>query len=156
MFITSKIFFGAAALFFQSLLLAAPHSLDQRIQDAAIRSSLDPSLIKAVIQIESNFESHATSAKGAQGLMQLMPKTAEAQGIRHPYHITENLMAGCDYLRQLINRYRGNLEWALAAYNAGPANVEKFKGIPPFTETKLYVRKVLKTYQKLKLKNYTP
>jgi len=136
--------------------LASPHSLDQRIKDAALRSALDPSLIKAVIQIESNFESRATSPKGAQGLMQLMPQTAQSQGMRHPFHVTENLMAGCDYLRQLINKYRGNLELALAAYNAGPRNVEKFKGVPPFPETRHYVKKVLKTYQKIKSRSALP
>lgn len=129
---------------------SAPHDLNQRIKDAALRSALDPSLIKAVVQVESNFESDATSLKGAMGLMQVMPKTAEAQGIRQPYHATENLMGACDYLRTLINRYRGNLKWALAAYNAGPSNVEKYGGIPPFKETQAYVKKVLSFYQRFK------
>jgi soluble lytic murein transglycosylase-like protein len=131
-------------------LFSAPHDLNQRIKDAALRSSLDPSLIKAMVQVESNFESHATSLKGAMGLMQVMPKTAEAQGIRQPYHATENLMGACDYLRTLINRYRGNIKWALAAYNAGPGNVDRYGGIPPFKETQLYVKKVLNIYQRLK------
>jgi soluble lytic murein transglycosylase-like protein len=131
-------------------LFSAPHDLNQRIKDAAVRSSLDPSLIKAIVQVESNFESRATSLKGAMGLMQVMPKTAEAQGIRQPYHATENLMGACDYLRTLINRYRGNIKWALAAYNAGPGNVDRYGGIPPFKETQLYVKKVLNIYQRLK------
>jgi len=131
-------------------LFSAPHNLNQKIKDAAFRSSLDPSLIKAIVKVESNFESRATSLKGAMGLMQVMPKTAEAQGIRQPYHVTENLMGACDYLRTLINRYRGNLKWALAAYNAGPGNVDKYGGIPPFKETQLYVKKVLNIYQRLK------
>ncbi|NBT57493.1 lytic transglycosylase domain-containing protein [bacterium] len=137
-------------LSFLRFAFPAPHDLDQRIQDAAMRSALDPSLIKAVVQVESNFESRATSRKGAMGLMQVMPKTAEAQGIRQPYHVSENLMGACDYLRSLINRYRGNLRWALAAYNAGPKNVEKYRGVPPFKETKLYVNKVMALYQRFK------
>ncbi|MFM8268940.1 MAG: lytic transglycosylase domain-containing protein [Pseudomonadota bacterium] len=143
-------FFLILLFFLASPLFSAPHELNQRIKDAALRSALDPSLIKAVIQVESNFKSDATSVKGAMGLMQVMPKTAEAQGIRQPYHATENLMGACDYLRTLINRYRGNLKWALAAYNAGPGNVEKYGGVPPFKETQAYVKKVMTIYQKLK------
>ncbi|NBX76251.1 MAG: lytic transglycosylase domain-containing protein [Proteobacteria bacterium] len=138
------------SFFLVTPLFSAPHDLNQRIKDAALRSSLDPSLIKAIVQVESNFESRATSLKGAMGLMQVMPKTAEAQGIRQPYHATENLMGACDYLRTLINRYRGNIKWALAAYNAGPGNVDRYGGIPPFKETQLYVKKVLGIYQRLK------
>lgn len=138
-------------LFISSLLFAFPPTLDQQIRDAARRSSLDPFLVKAVVSVESNFKSKATSHKGAMGLMQVMPKTAEEKGIQQPYHATNNLMGACDYLRELINRYRGNLEWALAAYNAGPRNVDKYKGIPPFSETQSYVKKVMKTYRGLKL-----
>lgn len=141
---------------FSSLLFSAQHDLNQRIKDAALRSALDPSLVKAVVQVESNFQSKATSLRGAMGLMQVMPKTAEAQGIRQPYHATENLMGACDYLRTLINRFRGNLKWALAAYNAGPGNVEKYGGVPPFKETQAYVKKVLNIYQKLKKEAQEP
>jgi soluble lytic murein transglycosylase-like protein len=143
-------------LFIYSLLIAAsplfsfPPALDQQIRDAARRSSLDPFLVKAVVSVESNFKSKATSHKGAMGLMQVMPKTAEEKGIQQPYHATNNLMGACDYLRELINRYRGNLEWALAAYNAGPRNVDKYKGIPPFSETQAYVRKVMRLYRGFK------
>lgn len=139
-------------LTFLSICFASPHPLDQRIEDAAIRSSLDPALVKAVIQVESNFQSQITSQKGAMGLMQVMPKTAEAHGIQQPYHPTDNLMGACDYLRKLINQYRGNLELALAAYNAGPKNVDRYGGIPPFKETQAYVSKVMKIYQQLKKK----
>ncbi|NBX83112.1 lytic transglycosylase domain-containing protein [bacterium] len=129
----------------------APHgSLETQIRDAAARSSLDPLLIKAVIAVESNFKTHATSPKGAMGLMQVMPKTAEAQGIRQPYHPTDNLMGACEYLRTLINRYRGRLELALAAYNAGPSNVDRYQGIPPFPETRAYVKKILNLYERSK------
>jgi len=142
--------FISSYLYLLSILFASPHPLDERIQDAAIRSALDPALVKAVIQVESNFKSKATSHKGAKGLMQVMPKTAEALGIQEPFHPTDNLMGACDYLRKLINRYRGNLELALAAYNAGPSNVERFGGIPPFKETQNYVSKVMKLYKELK------
>lgn len=126
------------------------HLLETQIRDAAARSSLDPRLIKAVIAVESNFKTHATSRKGAMGLMQVMPKTAEVQGIRQPYHATDNLMGACEYLRMLINRYRGRLELALAAYNAGPSNVDRYQGIPPFPETQAYVKKILALYEKSK------
>lgn len=130
--------------------IGAPHPLDQQIKDAALRSSLDPALVKAVIQVESNYKPHATSQKGAMGLMQVMPKTAQTQGIQEPYHPIDNLMGACDYLRKLINQYRGNVELALAAYNAGPGNVERYGGIPPFKETQSYVAKVMKIYRRLK------
>jgi soluble lytic murein transglycosylase-like protein len=125
-------------------------SLLLRIRDAALRSSLDPKLVQAVVQAESNFKSTATSQKGAMGLMQVMPNTADECEIHDPYHAVSNLMGACDCLRKLINRYRGNVSLALAAYNAGPANVDKYKGVPPFRETQAYVKKVLKIYNSLK------
>jgi len=139
-----------------SLTFASLTTLDEQIRDAARRSSLDPLLVKAVVRVESNFRSKATSQKGAMGLMQVMPGTAEAKGIHQPYHATNNLMGACEYLRELINRYRGNIEWALAAYNAGPANVDRYQGIPPFTETRSYVKKVMKIYKDLKLSPALP
>lgn len=128
----------------------APAELQQNIQDAARRASLDPKLVAAIIRVESNFDATAKSAKGAMGLMQVMPKTAEASGIHAPFHTVSNLMGACEYLRSLINRYRGDLKLALAAYNAGPGNVEKHGGIPPFSETRQYVRRVLAFYEQLK------
>lgn len=137
-------------LLFTSQTNADFNSLKQPIQDAARRSALDPRLVEAIIEVESNFRPLATSPKGAMGLMQVMPSTQDECEIHQPYHIVENLMGGCDCLRRLINRYRGKLPLALAAYNAGSKNVDKYKGIPPFPETRDYVRKVLQAYHSIK------
>lgn len=125
--------------------------LDSIIQDAAHRTHLDPQLVRAVIHVESNFEEKALSSQGAMGLMQVMPRTAQDLGIRQPYHMSENIMGACQYLRELLNRYRGNLKFALAAYNAGPHRVDQYQGIPPFKETQNYVRKVMGVYEKFRL-----
>ncbi len=131
-------------------LSSVPPKLRQNIEDAAKRSFLDPKLVEAVVAVESNFDSKATSHKGAMGLMQVMPETADSCEVHEPYHAVNNLMGACECLRKLINRYRGNLSLALAAYNAGPTNVDRYKGIPPFKETRNYVRKILERYEKLK------
>jgi soluble lytic murein transglycosylase-like protein len=142
----------AYPLIFLALLqvAAVKPSLLLRIRDAAMRSSLDPKLVQAVVQAESNFKPRATSDKGAMGLMQVMPTTADECEIHDPYHAVNNLMGACDCLRKLINRYRGNVSFALAAYNAGPSNVDKYHGVPPFRETQAYVKKVMKIYDSLK------
>lgn len=125
-------------------------SIREKIRIAAAHASLDPHLVEAVVEAESAFSLRATSPKGAKGLMQVMPKTAEECGIANAYHGMNNLMGACRCLRQLINRFSGNLKLALAAYNAGPGNVEKYRGIPPFAETQRYVEKVLLRYRSLK------
>lgn len=133
-----------------SPLFSIQSPIDFIIRDAATRAHLDPLLVRAVIQVESNFKQNAQSTQGAMGFMQVMPKTAQEQGIRQPFHASENIMGACQYLRELLNRYRGNLKLALAAYNAGPHRVEQYGGVPPFKETQNYVKKVLRTYHKLK------
>jgi soluble lytic murein transglycosylase len=107
---------------------------------------LQPALVKAVIAAESNFDPDAVSRRGAQGLMQLMPETAAALGVADPLHPTENIRAGARYLRLMIDRY-GDLERALAAYNAGPSAVDRYGGIPPYPETRDYVKRVLAYYR---------
>ena len=107
---------------------------------------LQPALVKAVIAAESNFDPEAVSRRGAQGLMQLMPETAAALGVADPLQPTENVRGGARYLRLMIDRY-GDLERALAAYNAGPSAVDRYGGIPPYPETRDYVKRVLAYYR---------
>lgn len=123
------------------------------IKIAANHAALDPKLVQAVIAVESNYTANAVSPKGAEGLMQVMPATGEECGIQGPYHTMNHLMGACQCLRKLINRYRGNLKLALAAYNAGSGAVARHNGVPPFRETREYVKKVLRIYSHLRRKN---
>lgn len=116
------------------------------IQEAAQTYGLDPNLIKAVIKQESQFTRTAVSHAGAQGYMQLMPKTAELLGVKNPFDPRENIMGGSKYLKLMLEKYDGDVVRSLAAYNAGPNAVDRAGGIPNIAETKDYVNKVMKHY----------
>jgi soluble lytic murein transglycosylase len=122
-------------------------SYEELIRSASGRHSVDADLIRAVIKAESDFRPNARSHKGAMGLMQLMPETARLHNVADAYDPGENVDGGVRHLRMLLERYQGDLQLSLAAYNAGSAAVEKHGGIPPFAETREYVRRVLRFYE---------
>lgn len=123
------------------------NSYEEIIRSASDRHSVDADLIRAVIKVESDFDSSARSHKGATGLMQLMPETARLHNVLDMYDPSANIEGGVRHLKLLLGKYRGDLELSLAAYNAGMKAVERHGGIPPFTETREYVRRVLSYYQ---------
>lgn len=122
-------------------------ALKARIADYAEQYNIDEELIRAVIQVESGWKSDAVSGKGAMGLMQLMPRTASMLGVEDPFDPEQNVEGGIKYLSQLTDKYQGDVEMALAAYNAGPSRVDSAKGIP-FPETDRYVKNVMALYHR--------
>ncbi len=108
--------------------------------------ALDPKLVLSIIAVESNFDTAARSPKAAMGLMQLIPDTAERFSVRNAFDATQNLRGGMRYLRWLLSYYRGNINYALAAYNAGEGRVDRYRGVPPFPETRAYVKRVIGLY----------
>jgi len=118
------------------------YKLATLITHYAQKFELDESLIKAVIKVESDYDPAVVSSKGAQGLMQLMPETAREIGVKNPFDPSDSIYGGSFYLRKMLDSFDRNLDYALAAYNAGPAAVRKYGGIPPFAETQNYVRRV--------------
>lgn len=127
-------------------VISAPAELDQMVQQTAEKHNVDPALVRAVISTESNWNASAVSSKGAQGLMQLVPGTAHQLGVGNAFDPAQNVDAGVRYLGMLLQRYNGDLNLALAAYNAGPSIVDRFGGVPNYRETRNYVEKVTSTY----------
>ena len=125
---------------------ATPVELDTLVQETSEKHHVDPNLVRAVISAESNWNASAVSRKGALGLMQLVPGTAQRLGVGNAFDPAQNVDAGVRYLGMLLDRYNGDLSKALAAYNAGPGVVDRFGGVPNFRETRSYVRKVTATY----------
>lgn len=122
-------------------------SMDAIFAEAAKTYGVPINLLKAVAKAESNFQADAVSSAGAIGVMQLMPATAQSLGVSDPYDAKSNIMGGAKYLAQKLEQYNGNVELTLAAYNAGSGNVAKYGGVPPFTETQNYVKRVMEYAQ---------
>jgi soluble lytic murein transglycosylase-like protein len=126
-------------------------NLPEIVSSASAARHLDPDLVNSVIHAESAFNSHAVSPKGAQGLMQLMPSTAGQLGVKNAFDPEANVDGGTQYLRQLLEQYNFDLVKALAAYNAGPQRVDKYRGVPPYRETQAYVARIVREYNKKKV-----
>ena len=125
--------------------------LNQVVNSASATYHLDPDLVNSVIHAESGFNSHAVSRKGALGLMQLMPDTASRLGVANAFDPESNVGGGSRYLRELLELYNFDLIKALAAYNAGPNRVEQYKGVPPYSETRAYVARIVRDYNRKKI-----
>ena len=123
-----------------------PQDIDAAIDDAAARHNVDPSLVRSVVKVESNFNPNAVSRKGAMGLMQLMPSTARSLNVSNPFDPAQNVDAGVRHLRKLLDSYGGDVRLSLAAYNAGSGAVARSAGVPHFRETQNYVRRITNLY----------
>ncbi|MCB1198903.1 MAG: lytic transglycosylase domain-containing protein [Deltaproteobacteria bacterium] len=126
-----------------------PSKYHQYIRTAALKHGVSSRLIHSIIKVESDYDPNAISRKGAQGLMQIMPKTGEMLGLKNAFDPQENIDVGVAYFKKLLVEFDGNTSLALAAYNAGPSNVQKYNGIPPFQETIDYIKKIKNYYSQL-------
>ncbi len=124
------------------------------IREASKKYELDPHLVRAVIEAESNFDCYAVSYRGAKGLMQLMPGTAGDMDVNNSFNARQNIEGGCRYLRRMLNMFDGNIALAVAAYNAGPTKVKRYNNIPPYKETRKYVKTVLSHYNRYRLEKF--
>jgi hypothetical protein len=134
----------------------SPADLHEMLAKASQQHNLDADLLASVVKAESNGNPHAVSRAGARGLMQLMPKTAAAQGVDDSFRPDQNVRAGSAYLNELLVKYHDNIALALAAYNAGPAAVDKYHGIPPYHETRAYVARVIHEFNRRVLAREAP
>jgi len=125
----------------------AEHLYHMFIIQTANHYQIDPALIKAIIMAESGYNTKATSKRGAKGLMQLMPGTAQSLGVEDIFNPHQNITGGVQYFKRMVNRFNGDVKLALAAYNAGSRNVRNYNGVPPFKATRSYIKKVFKYYQ---------
>jgi soluble lytic murein transglycosylase-like protein len=132
---------------FSNRSIRGEKSFSPIIQNAASRHDIDPALVKAIIMAESDYNPRAVSKKGAKGLMQLMPVTARSLGVDDAFNPEQNIHAGVRYFKSLLRQFDGDEKLALAAYNAGSRNVRHYKGIPPFKDTKRYLKKVYRYYE---------
>jgi soluble lytic murein transglycosylase-like protein len=123
-------------------VVPASEAYNDIVEEAAKAYDMDPNLIHAVMQAESAFHPYAVSRAGAEGLMQLMPELSEEYGVNNAFDPRENIMGGTRYLKRLLDYHNGNIDLALASYNAGPGNVERYGGVPPFRETRNYVKTI--------------
>ncbi len=135
--------------------LALRKKYDQFIQKVAYKYSIPPSLVHSIIRYESNYNSRAVSHKGAVGLMQLMPETAKEYGVKNLYDPAENIEGGIRYLKDLIKLYAGKTNLVLAAYNAGQEAIKKYGGIPPYPETRNYIRRIMGKYPRSTIRTRT-
>src|ERR1700688_2437597 len=135
----------------QQQALVDRRSLDEMVSGAGQRHQIDPDFINSVIRAESGFNNRAVSKKGAQGLMQLMPQTASHLGVANSFDPNSNVEGGTKYLRELLEKYNYDVPKALAAYNAGPGRVDRYRGVPPYFETQTYVAKIIRDFNRKKL-----
>lgn len=134
-------------------LMVPPAQIDGLVNANAAQWQVDPALVKAIIANESGFNANATSRTGAQGLMQLEPETAAGLGVQNAYDPAQNISGGTRYIKGLLERFHGDVQLAVAAYNAGPGAVEKYGGIPPYAETRNYVGNVMDAYRRYQNQN---